>query len=217
MKIPKVWTFKDKEIANNFDEHVREQLPWYDFATSSITHIARHYVQQDGNVYDLGASTGNIGNSIKSILKERNCSFTAIDNSAEMVSAYTCEYGDIIHHNIEDYKYKNFDFCTLFLTLMFVSPKAREELLDEFYNKCTVGGAIVIFDKEVNTDGYFGIVNYRLNLLEKVKSRTNYKDIIDKELSLSGIQRPLDKKTLQKYNAKLFFKFSNFVGYIIEK
>ena len=217
MKIPKVWTFMDKEIANNFDEHVREQLPWYDFATDSIAHIARHYVQNNGHVYDLGASTGNIGNAIRPILEERSCTFTAIDNSAEMVSAYNCTYGEIIKHNIEEYKYKDFDFCTLFLTLMFVNPKNREPLLDELYEKLVPGGAIVIFDKEVNTDGYFGIVNYRLNLLEKIKTNTNYKDIIDKELSLSGIQRPISKKMLQKYNAMLFFKFSNFVGYIIEK
>ena len=30
MKVPKIWTFENKEVANDFDNHVREQLPWYD-------------------------------------------------------------------------------------------------------------------------------------------------------------------------------------------
>ena len=41
MKIPKTWTFENKEVANDFDNHVREQLPWYDFITQSVIHIAR--------------------------------------------------------------------------------------------------------------------------------------------------------------------------------
>ena len=28
MKIPKTWTFENKEVANDFDNHVREQLPF---------------------------------------------------------------------------------------------------------------------------------------------------------------------------------------------
>ena len=217
MKIPKVWTFKDKEIAINFDKHVREQLPWYDFATDSIVHIARHYIQENGLVYDLGASTGNIGNALEPILKERKSDFIAIDNSAEMVALYKCKYGKIICQDIKDYRYENFDFCTLFLTLMFVNPKDRERLLDSLYENLSEGGAIIIFDKEINCEGYFGVVNYRLNLLEKIKTDTDYGEIIEKELSLAGIQRPIEKKLLKKYKAKLFFKFSNFVGYIIEK
>ena len=45
----------------------------------------------------------------------------------------------------------------------------------------------------------------------------DYKDIIEKELSLQGIQRPITYKLLEPYKPNLFFKFSDFVGYIIEK
>ena len=30
MEIPKNWSFASQEVAKNFDNHVREQLPWYD-------------------------------------------------------------------------------------------------------------------------------------------------------------------------------------------
>ena len=54
-------------------------------------------------------------------------------------------------------------------------------------------------------------------MAEKVKTVKDYKQIIDKELSLEGIQRPIKYELIEKYNPKLFFKFSDFVGYIIEK
>ncbi len=53
-------------------------------------------------------------------------------------------------------------------------------------------------DKLENIGGYIGIINYRLTLSEKVKNNKNYKDIIDKELSLQGVQRPISYKLLKK-------------------
>ena len=78
MKIPSNWTFENKEVAENFNNHVREQLPWYDLATQAVIHLARHYIPNNGLVYDLGASTGNIGNAIKDILTTRNAEFIAL-------------------------------------------------------------------------------------------------------------------------------------------
>ena len=216
MKVPKNWTFENKEVADDFDNHVREQLPWYDLATQAIIHIARHYIPNKGLVYDLGASTGNIGNAIKTILKERDCEFIGIEKSKEMLDMYNCDFGKVINEDVKEYNYKNFDLCIAFLTIMFIEPKYREHLLEDLYNKLNVGGAILIFDKIESVGGYIGTINYRLTLAEKVKT-TNYKDIIEKELSLQGVQRPINLKLLKKYKPKLFFKFSDFVGYIIEK
>jgi len=217
MKIPKNWTFEDKDVAKNFDNHVREQLPWYDLATQSIVHISRHYIPYKGLVYDLGASIGNIGNAIKDILKERNCEFIAIEKSKEMAEIYNCDYGELVIQNINGYNYKKFDVCISFLTLMFLEPKYRADFLDNLYSNLHEGGAIIIFDKIESDGGYIGTINLRLTLAEKIKKIENYKEIIDKELSLSGIQRPIKYKLLEKYNPSLFFRFADFVGYIIEK
>jgi len=58
MKIPDKgkWTFDSKDVANSFDEHVREQLPWYDLATSAVEHIGRHYIPEGGTVYGSGGN-----------------------------------------------------------------------------------------------------------------------------------------------------------------
>ena len=88
MKIPTNWTFQSKEVADGFDSHVREQLPWYDLATFSVAHIARHYIPEGGTVLDLGASTGNIGRAISETLEDRNANLIAIDRSKEMCDLY---------------------------------------------------------------------------------------------------------------------------------
>ena len=217
MKIPKTWTFKNEEVAKNFDNHVREQLPWYDLATKAIIHIARHYIPQEGLVYDLGASTGNIGNSLKDIMKDRDCKFVALEKEKSMIDMYQCDFGEIYEQDIKNYAYNNYDVGICFLTLMFIEPKYRRKLLDTLYDKLNVGGELIIFDKQESDNGYFGLINYRLTLAEKAKHVKSYKDIIDKELSLQGIQRQIDAKLLEPYNPKLFFKFSDFVGYVIEK
>lgn len=59
-QIPRDWTFKTSGVANHFDRHVREQLPWYELTTGVIAHVARHYIPEGGLVYDIGASTGNV-------------------------------------------------------------------------------------------------------------------------------------------------------------
>jgi len=64
MKIPDDWTFKSQDIAAHFDQHVKEQLPWYDLITKVIVCIARHYIESNGLVYDIGCSTGNITGAI---------------------------------------------------------------------------------------------------------------------------------------------------------
>ena len=71
MDIPTNWTFETSGVAKGFDRHVREQLPWYDLATNAILHVARHYIPENGLVYDFGASTGNIGRALEPILTKR--------------------------------------------------------------------------------------------------------------------------------------------------
>jgi tRNA (cmo5U34)-methyltransferase len=69
LKIPTDWTFKNADVAAGFDDHVREQLPWYDIATASVAHVIRHYLPDGGLMYDIGASTGNIGRAVADTLR----------------------------------------------------------------------------------------------------------------------------------------------------
>jgi tRNA (cmo5U34)-methyltransferase len=213
MKIERNWSFESNEVAENFDIHVREQLPWYDLATDAIAHITRHYLSKNGTVYDIGASTGNIGNSINSILRDRKAKFIAIESSKEMAQKYKGP-GNLICSNVMDVEFVKFDVAICFLTLMFLSKTDRKKLINTLRENVKKGGAIIIFDKEEASQGYLATVMWRLTLAGKIAASVKPKDIIAKELSLSGVQRPIDKSEINDFEK--WFKFGEFTGWIIE-
>ena len=215
MDIPRDWTFESQYSADEFDRHVREQLPWYDLATDAVTHIARHYIPKNGRVYDIGSATGNIGRALAPILADRNADFIGIEPSEEMVKKYEGP-GDVQCCKAEFFVYEEFDLAVVFLTLMFVRPSERQNLIKRLKKWCRPGGAIVVFDKIVPEAGYIQTVMSRLTLAGKIAAGVDPKEVIDKELSLGGVQRPICPEQLGS-DAFLWFKFGDFAGWIIEK
>jgi tRNA (cmo5U34)-methyltransferase len=212
MNIPTQWTFESDEVAKGFDSHVREQLPWYDMATWIVAHVVNQYLPIKGTVYDIGASTGNIGNAIKETIESRQATYIPIDNSPNMKEQYK-GIGELIICNAEDYEYKPFDVCVIFLCLMFIQPCKRKQLIESLKAKKKEGGAIIIFDKFEPQGGYCSTVSYRLTLAMKLKNGATPDEIISKELSLSGIQRPLNNIDVQ--GGYEVFRFGDFAGFIL--
>jgi tRNA (cmo5U34)-methyltransferase len=213
--IPSNWTFETSAVASGFDRHVREQLPWYDLATNAITHIARHYIPNGGLAYDLGAATGNIGRAVAPVLADRGAQLIGIEPSAEMVKLYEAP-GEVICAKAEDVDYQAFDLAVVFLTLMFIEPCKRIELMGRLRDACRPGGAIVVFDKLEPVGGYISTVLYRLTLAGKRAAGVTTSEIVEKELSLSGVQRPINEGQLGG-ESYLWFKFGDFAGWVIEK
>jgi tRNA (cmo5U34)-methyltransferase len=211
----KDWNFNNDWIVNNFDSHVREQLPWYDFATQTVSCIVKNYLRKEGLVYDIGASTGNISRAISGILDSRNARLVAIEESQEMASKYT-GVGDIAVCDAVDYEYQDFSVAICFLSLMFIHPSKRSLLLWKLRSKIEDGGCIIIVDKQIQPNGYIGSVFRRLTMEWKLIGGAIQENIASKELSLSGIQRPLSPKELN-YDFVEFFRIGEFAGWIIEK
>lgn len=215
MKIPDTWSFDIKEVADNFDDHVKEQLPWYDLVTNAVAHIARHYIHEGGIIYDIGASNGNIGRAIEKTITERNAKLIGIEKSPEMANKYNAE-GEICITDALEFDYQKADLIVCFLTIMFIHPKDRKEFIQKLKSSLNIGGALIIVDKCLPISGYPATILSRLALSEKLNAGAEPKAIIDKELSLSGIQVPIDISILPD-NAVEFFKFGDFAGWIIEK
>lgn len=221
MKIERNWTFKNKEVVEHFDEHVREQLPWYDLASESIVHFIRHYLPDNGIIYDIGASTGNLYKRLINLIEDRNAIYHAIDNSQEMIDTWDI---DLIHNvklhyeNAELFEYKPFDCGVLFLVLMFIPYANRKQLIKTLWDNCKPGGVILVVDKEEQPNGYYGTALHRLTLQGKINQGVQAQEIIDKELSLQGVQRPLRFTQLfEEYNSRQFFRFGEFQGIMLEK
>lgn len=218
----KDWTFKSSDIAENFDSHVREQLPWYELVTESIAYIARNYLPEGGHIYDIGASTGNMTSALLPLAKERQATITAIENSPEMCEQFyhsglmECKNIALVNQDAIEHEYKNYDIAILMLTAMFLPVGKQELFLNTLYTNLNDGGAIIIVDKTCDEYGYFATVMKRLTMYWKLKNGATPENIMEKELSLSGIQRPIDVDSLP-IGAKLFFQLGEFKGWVIEK
>ena len=215
----KDWTFKD--FAGDFDNHVREQLPWYDLVTEAVAFIAKNYIPKSGFVYDIGCSTGNITKKLLPTITERDARIFGIDDEKSMIQAY--EKNCIDDYSVssecwsaDNYNYAPFDVAIVFLTAMFLSKKEQAELFLRLYDSLNEGGCIIVVDKVNDSEGYIATVLKRLTMHFKMLNGADAVDIVDKELRLAGVQRPVDESC---FSGKVtqFFQMGEFKGWVIEK
>lgn len=213
--IPTNWTFETDEVAQGFERHVREQLPWYEIATGAVAHIARHYIPEDGVVLDLGASTGNVGRAIADTLSFRHARLVAVERAESMRPLYRGP-GEFVVEDLRTYQPPPCDLAIAFLCLMFLPMVDRRTLLARLRESLRPGGAIIVFDKLEAQPGYPGTILSRLTLAGKMASGVDPREIIEKELSLMGVQRPLRRAELPS-DAVEVFRFGEFAGWLIER
>jgi tRNA (cmo5U34)-methyltransferase len=216
----KDWTFKD--FAGDFDNHVREQLPWYDLVTEAVAFIAKNYIPRNGFVYDIGCSTGNITKKLLPTIIERKAKVIGIDDEESMIKKYQDSFRDndlpvfAELSSVQDYEFFNFDVAIVFLTAMFLPKEEQAELFLRLYDSLNEGGCIIVVDKVNDSEGYIATVLKRLTMHFKMLNGADAVDIVDKELRLAGVQRPVDESC---FSGKVtqFFQMGEFKGWVIEK
>jgi tRNA (cmo5U34)-methyltransferase len=216
----KSWTFETKEIAETFDSHVREQLPWYDMVTDAVRYIIRNYLPEHGTVVDLGASTGNLIDKILPMVLERNGDVIAVEKSKDMIAVLNKKFLGrpsvwIHHEDIVNADMHKGEVYVMFLTMMFIPVEYRKGVIDAMRANCTKGGVIIVVDKVCDHGGYFSTVLKRLTMQFKLQQGAKAEDVLTKEMSLAGVQIPIDPVILGE-DAKQFFRMGEFAGWVIE-
>lgn len=215
MEIPRSWTFDDRDVAEGFDTHVREQLPWYGLVTRATALVVEHYLPERGLIYDFGASTGNIARAVEEIVRLRDARLIPVERSAEMAARYRGPGRDeLIVGDAAGIDLEPFDVAICFLVLMFMPVPVREPFLDRLCGLVRPGGAVVIVDKLELEHGYEGTVLQRMGLAQKLEAGVPPDQILRKELSLAGIQRPLGPEEIP-CRARQWFRMGDFAGWII--
>ena len=216
------WTFETPEIAAGFDAHVREQLPWYDMVTDAVVYITRNYLTEFGDIVDIGASTGNMVDKLLPLASERSADIVAIEKSVPMFNVLEKKYRQSDYVSVENMDVTNYpelpraDVYIVFLTMMFLPIESRKTLINSMRANCKRGGALVVVDKVCDHGGYFATVLKRLTMQFKLQQGVKPEDVLNKEMSLAGVQIPLDPAMLGE-DAKLFFRMGEFAGWVIER
>jgi len=179
MQIPNDWTFKNLEVAKGFDAHVKATLPWYDLATGAVAHVARHYLQNKGLIYDIGASTGNIGRALADVIATRDARLIAIDDSEAMADKYDAP-GKLVIADAMVYPYEEFDVAVCMLVMMFLPPVSRKRWLQDLCQKMKPGGVVILLDKCEGPPGYLSTVMHRLTIAGKYQQALSRMKLLQK-------------------------------------
>lgn len=213
------WTFNTPEIAKTFDDHVREQLPWYDMVTDAVAYIVRNYLTEGNTVVDVGASTGNMIHTLMPLLEERNCKAVAIEKSPTMIEVLGERFQNnprvqVIGNDILWQNHLPHQVYIVFLTMMFIPVHERERVLNALRANLIKGGVIILVDKVCDHGGYFSTVLKRLGMWWKIQQGAELGAVTTKEMSLAGVQIPLDPAMIP--DGKQFFRMGEFAGWVIE-
>lgn len=215
----KSWTFDTPEIADKFDSHVREQLPWYDMVTDAVVYIVRNYLTEKGRVVDVGASTGNMIDKLMPLLLERKATAVAIEKSPSMIDVLHQRFEN--HHNVTVVQgditradLQPSQVYIVFLTMMFIPVHERRRVIAKLKANLIEGGVLILVDKVADHGGYFSTVLKRLGMHWKLQQGAELGEVTTKEMSLAGVQIPFDTSWIPE--AKEFFRMGEFVGWVVE-
>lgn len=217
------WKF-DEEVAKQFDEHVRQSVYMYDEFHKNIINMSKFFIEEDTNILDVGTSTGELLNKLP---YNEKCNYIGIDTELAMINQaktkiekhIKLEVGDILNYNIN-----NCSIITMVLVLQFIKHRNKQKAIDNIYKSLNKGGVLFFVDKiktpipdihDMYNDLYYDF---------KIKNDLTHKDVIDKNVSLRGVQKAL---TLDENleiirnagfkNIDIFMKYNNFVGIIAIK
>lgn len=219
----------NQTVANVFQDMISRSVPGYDLLLRMIGLYASLFIQPGSRVFDLGCSLGGASLVIADQPQASTCQIVAVDNSAAMIAK--CRQHESLPENIEwrceDIRQTvitNASLVVLNLTLQFLPPAERLELLQRIFEGMNPGGALVLSEKVVFANE---TENERMvQLYQGFKKSMGYSDleISQKRNALEKVLIPdSDSYHLQRLEAVGFdevyqcFRSFNFISFLAIK
>ena len=80
------FSFKDKNIIKNFDEHIIKSVPNYIKGQNIVVSLSNFFLNNGSTFYDLGCSTGSLIKKIQNNNNNIKTKYIGLDISQEMIS-----------------------------------------------------------------------------------------------------------------------------------
>ncbi|QQU06546.1 carboxy-S-adenosyl-L-methionine synthase CmoA [Moraxella osloensis] len=154
----------DEQVVACFPDMIRRSVPGYGQMLAMLPIFAKRHCQfrqtnSDGNkvsrVYDLGCSLGAVSFALAGEFALQDLQIKAIDISEPMIAkAQSVLIPHYPEHDIElicadvcEVAFERCDMIVLNLTLQFLSPDKREQLLKRCYDALAEGGILILTEK----------------------------------------------------------------------
>ncbi|RAP34079.1 carboxy-S-adenosyl-L-methionine synthase CmoA [Candidatus Marinamargulisbacteria bacterium SCGC AG-410-N11] len=227
-KKTKISSFKfNQEVTNVFDDMLVRSVPLYEVIHKSIINIIKKVYFSNCKILDLGCSNGKLFSVLLS--EQLNVKYIGVDSSPFMIKEALGRYNDkncqFITKNIDqDFKMENIDIVVANLTIQFIQPEIRQQLIKNLYHSLNKNSYLIIVEKEIceNND----LAALFTEIYHDFKKQHGYSDleIQQKIKALKNILIPftaqqnidlLKNAGFEKINP--FIRWFNFSGYIAKK
>lgn len=220
------------DVVRVFDDMVNRSVPFYEEIQRMIAELAAEYALKETKVYDLGCSTGTTLHVMDQCVPG-DVTFVGIDDSQDMLDK--CKQKIKLSNSNRQFEYleadlhkslqiENASVVVMCLTLQFVRPLKRHNLVQQVYNGLLPGGVLILVEKVISEDSAFNR-NF-IKYYHSMKMRNHYSEmeIAQKREALENVLIPYklsENITLLRdagfQTCEVFFKWYNFTGLIAKK
>ena len=223
------WKF-DEAVAPIFDQHVRQSIPAYEGIQESVVHMTDFFCPQNATVVDLGSATGETLHRIQARHQNKDLTLIGVDESREMVKVAMGKVkGDTqycwVPNRIQEYQFpEKTDLVLAVLTLQFLEPDDREQVINRIYSKLKKGGAFLLVEKVYAESGRIQDIFNQIYHDQKEQAGFTTDEIRQKDQSIRGVMNPLtqedNEELLERAGFKqteVFMKHFHFCGWLAIK
>jgi tRNA (cmo5U34)-methyltransferase len=220
------------KVAGVFDDMVNRSVPCYEEIQRMVAEIAADHAKDRRNIYDLGCSTGTSMILMDGTVNA-DARFVGIDDSQAMLDkcrAKLDQAGFRHEYQLETadlnglVPIENASVVVLCLTLQFVRPINRANLVKQIYEGMDTGGVVIIVEKILAEDSSFNrdFINYYYAM--KRRHQYSEMEISQKREALENVLIPYKvSENIALFrdagfeHCEVFFKWYNFAGIIAKK
>jgi tRNA (cmo5U34)-methyltransferase len=232
-EVEKPFDFKfSANVAKVFDDMVSRSVPFYGEIQRMTAELAASHAKENTLVYDLGCSTGTTMIGMNTLVNP-NITFVGVDDAKEMLDKCRQKLDELGINRTVDLRcadlannlvVENASVVVLCLTLQFIRPIYREQLLKNIYAGLNSGGVLILIEKILAEESQFNrdFIDYYYNY----KRRNNYSEleISQKREALENVLVPYKLsenisllRDVGFTHCETFFKWYNFAGLIATK
>jgi len=173
----------NEKVARVFDDMLVRSVPFYGEALKQQARMSFRYYKTGTRIYDLGCSHGNLGMLIMEVFKQAPFRMTAVDSSIPMIDKYSRRIADnknkacidLVCGYMEDIRIKNASVVVVNLTLQFLSPEKRDEMVRTIYKGLSPGGLLLLTEKTLHPDP--GLSELEQEFYCQFKRENGYSDL----------------------------------------
>jgi len=222
----------NETVASVFDDMISRSVPQYREIIRQQARLAAKFYRAGSEIYDLGCSTGNFASALIQEMNGREFALTAIDSSGPMIELFrkriaafggegkiTTEIADIM-----DTEFAPSSVIVSNLTIQFIDPGKRDELIKRIYDSLLPGGIFLLTEKTVNPDTDFAALQQEFYYKLKEENGYSQIEITRKREALENVLIP---ETVEAHIARLnsagfkaveiWLKWFHFTSFICRK